>query len=131
MARSSTRPTGSGSALRLFAVSSIWRRASSGLCASIGLRPARCMASITLTICGCRVGIEFLPGSVCSGSVSVALFRHRGQLEQDVAGRLRINKGDAAIAVADNRHFVQERCAFRLEFGERSVDVVDLEADME
>jgi hypothetical protein len=56
--------------------------------------------------------------------------RHFGELEQDVAGRFRVDEGDAAIAVADHRGLVEERRALGLQLGERGVDILDLEADV-
>src|ERR1700746_2894587 len=56
----------------------------------------------------------------------VAVLRHLRQREQDIAGRLRVDKGDAAIAVAEHRRVVEERRALGLQLGERGVDVVHL-----
>src|SRR5688572_15305992 len=52
------------------------------------------------------------------------------QLDQAVLGSLRIEEGDAAALVADPRHLVDQRNALRLELGERSVDILDLETDV-
>src|SRR5581483_6387480 len=56
--------------------------------------------------------------------------RHLGQFEQDVAGRLGVDEGDAAIAVADQRLLVQQRRALGLQLSESGVDVLDLKTDV-
>jgi hypothetical protein len=57
--------------------------------------------------------------------------RQFGQFDQHVAGRRRIEERDTRAAMTDPRCLVAQPNPFRLQFGERAVDVLDLEADME
>src|SRR5690606_33934695 len=57
--------------------------------------------------------------------------RRFGELDEEVAGRDRVDEGDAPAAMADLRLLVEELHALAAQFVQRRVDVLDLEADVE
>ena len=66
-----------------------------------------------------------------SGWAKPASCRQFRQFDQHIAGGRRIEERDARAAMADARRLVAQLYALRLQFGERAVDVLDLEADVE
>ena len=57
--------------------------------------------------------------------------RDLSKLNQDIAGRFRIEEGDAGAAMADTRFLVEQLHALLAQLVERAVDILDLEAKME
>src|SRR5262249_23457269 len=54
-----------------------------------------------------------------------------GELDQDVAGRGRVEERDARAAMADPRRLVAQLHTLLPKLGESAIDVLDLEADVE
>src|SRR5262245_38277427 len=69
--------------------------------------------------------------TVYSSRVRAVTGRELRELDQHLAGRGRVDEGDARAAVADPWSLVAELHALGLELGEGAVDILHLEADVE
>src|SRR5215216_1192638 len=77
------------------------------------------------------IHISVLLPRMASGVCRRMACRYLDQLYQHVAGRLRIEEGNARIGVTGARYFVDQLDALALELGQRAFDILHLQADVE